>query len=551
MKRLFLVICVFSCLISAHLFAGSATWNLSPTIGDWNTAANWTPNTVPNGPGDTATFASSGITTLSLSAPVEVSEIIFDPDADPYTINVPSNLKLIVSGAGVTGDSRLTQTLVAQAPLTSSSLGGAIQFFNSATLARNTLIKAEGSPFLAMLGGEIDFFDRSSAGGGMIINQAGSFNNSLTIFHDQATAGHAVLINEGDTTGHLNARGGEIFFQDDSSAFKAVITNNGGSDSNALGGYIEFDGRATAGRSIITNTRGVGAGSPAEVLFTTSSTADMSTLIADGGIIGLNDDSDGDRSQIELLNDGLLTLALHRSPGSQIGSLEGDSGTVVLGRGNLSIGANDLSTTYGGKIVDLLTGRGRGSITKIGLGTLTLTGANSYSNGTTKEDGALVIDNTGGSGTGRGPVQSNIGLVGGSGTIAGAVTMGSGSGTGSILFPSTGTQDATTLTIQSSLTFKSDGAYFCRPDTRNAHTDLVVANGVTIEDGAAFLFHPVKNDALPIGTVITIFSNTSAAPIVGSFVGYPEGAIFSFGRNTYQLTYSGGDGNDLTLTVVP
>ena len=27
--------------------AGSATWNLNPASGDWNTAANWTPNDRP------------------------------------------------------------------------------------------------------------------------------------------------------------------------------------------------------------------------------------------------------------------------------------------------------------------------------------------------------------------------------------------------------------------------------------------------------------------------------------------------------------------------
>ncbi len=46
-------------------FAGSATWNLNPTSGDWNTAANWTPATVPNGPADTATFDISNTTGMS------------------------------------------------------------------------------------------------------------------------------------------------------------------------------------------------------------------------------------------------------------------------------------------------------------------------------------------------------------------------------------------------------------------------------------------------------------------------------------------------------
>ncbi len=37
--------------------AGSATWTLNPTSGDWNTAANWTPATIPNSPTDIATFS--------------------------------------------------------------------------------------------------------------------------------------------------------------------------------------------------------------------------------------------------------------------------------------------------------------------------------------------------------------------------------------------------------------------------------------------------------------------------------------------------------------
>jgi hypothetical protein len=46
--------------------AGSAMWKANPTSGDWNTAANWTPTTVPNGVSDTATFATSNTTQLSL-----------------------------------------------------------------------------------------------------------------------------------------------------------------------------------------------------------------------------------------------------------------------------------------------------------------------------------------------------------------------------------------------------------------------------------------------------------------------------------------------------
>ena len=54
-------------VMNASARAGSATWNLNPTTSDRNTAANWTPTTVPNGPGDTATFAVSKAATATTS----------------------------------------------------------------------------------------------------------------------------------------------------------------------------------------------------------------------------------------------------------------------------------------------------------------------------------------------------------------------------------------------------------------------------------------------------------------------------------------------------
>jgi len=40
MKKLFPVLYLFSCLVAAPSFAGSATWLLNPVTNDWNTATN-------------------------------------------------------------------------------------------------------------------------------------------------------------------------------------------------------------------------------------------------------------------------------------------------------------------------------------------------------------------------------------------------------------------------------------------------------------------------------------------------------------------------------
>ena len=57
--------------------AGSATWNFNPTSSDWNTAANWTPDTVPNGPTDIATLATSNTTDISISQRTDLDSLVF------------------------------------------------------------------------------------------------------------------------------------------------------------------------------------------------------------------------------------------------------------------------------------------------------------------------------------------------------------------------------------------------------------------------------------------------------------------------------------------
>ena len=59
--------------------AGSATWKLDPASSDWNTATNWSPETVPNGPADIATFALSNMASVGLSADASVDSIVFNP----------------------------------------------------------------------------------------------------------------------------------------------------------------------------------------------------------------------------------------------------------------------------------------------------------------------------------------------------------------------------------------------------------------------------------------------------------------------------------------
>jgi autotransporter-associated beta strand protein len=74
------------------------------------------------------------------------------------------------------------------------------------------------------------------------------------------------------------------------------------------------------------------------------------------------------------------------------------AGNVALNANTLTVGStNNLSGTFGGVIAD---GTGAGGLTKAGTGTFTLTGANTYSGGTTLNAGTLNINNASAIGTG-------------------------------------------------------------------------------------------------------------------------------------------------------
>jgi autotransporter-associated beta strand protein len=174
------------------------------------------------------------------------------------------------------------------------------------------------------------------------------------------------------------------------------------------------------------------------------------------------------------------------------------------------------NATFSGVIQEGGIGGGTGgSLSKIGTGTPTLTGANTYTGDTTIEGGRFVVNNMGGSGAGTGAVQVTAGTLGGRGIIGGAVTVGTGSGTGAVLAPGRhGGKPGNPLTIQSALTFNSDATYDFGFSAKRAIADKVVANGVTVS-GAQFHFVDRSAIALPSGAVFTAIDNTAATPDCG------------------------------------
>jgi autotransporter-associated beta strand protein len=520
-------------------WAGSATWQVTPMDNDWNNPANWTAGGPPNGPSDTATFSLTQGPSVSVSTNTEVNEVIFD--STPYTIEVPypNGITLTISGAGITNESGVTQTFLVHGDLflqnnaavgnsvtveTGSGGSGYVQFSGNA---------AAGNCMFNLDPGTVEFDGNATADNGVFDVHGFTFCGSgagAVAFYDTASAGSGTFILDGGAVCG-NGGGGSVYFSGTSTAGNAVFTINGATSTDESGGFVSFQGSPeegpTAGNATLIANGGSGGGS--------------------GGAIQFVSVSAGGTSRLELFGNASLDVNPYYIPSLTVGSIEG-TGTVTLDNGvNLIVGSSNLSTTFSGIIQDGVNHLG--SLTKIGTGTLTLSGANTYTGGTTVTEGTLLVTNRRGSGTGSGAVQVNAGTLGGTGKIGGTVTVGMRTGPGAFLSPGVAANTPGILTIQKKLTFKADSTYTYGLKTTNATADQVVAKGVTINSGALFSFASIGNTRLAPGTIFTAINNTGATPIAGRFSNLADGSTFPVGSNTYLVSYEGGTGNDLTLTV--
>jgi len=527
-KLIFFLILTFSFIL--HVNAGSATWNVNPVNNDWNNPANWTPPTVPEEMGDIATFGPSSITSLSFSADVIVSGIVFQPDASEYTITVSRHDKIVYlignPDGAIINQSGKVQKFVGVGTVCPLHCSGDAFWFQQISFGPLLDFTAAASNirFVDQVGPVTANFTIRAA------RQADSSPGSLvfTSLGGNTDAGNSRITVEGASVD--GAQGGQAIFG--ASAGNAIITANGGTTTGALGGSVSFALGGRAKSATLIANGGTNGGEGGLIFFDTAAAPNTT-------------------ARIELFGNGTLDTSGEYFVPFRIGSLEG-SGTVSLGRVTLVTGSNNLSTTVSGIIQDegIIT-TGPGSLKKVGTGTLTLEGANTYTGGTTINEGTLIVGNSTGSATGTGRVRVNGGTLGGQGTIAGAVLIGTGNGPGAFLAPSAEVSELTIFTTQDKLSFRADGTYTYMLNTDTAAGDQVVANGIRIESGAQFDFDVIGNQELDIGQVFTPISNTSTRRISGTFSNLADGSIVTINGNNFQASYSGGDGNDLTLTVVP
>ena len=496
--------------------AGNATITNQPTDGGRTTTDFYETSTaanarIKNKAGSYPTLA--GITTFHDSATAGTG--VFTNDGGDGQFNFKNS-----STAG-------------QASFSNGYAGGTIAFFNDSTAGQATL-ELRGKE-----NSRVQFWDASSAGssnidvGGLVLGPTNEFNDVQ--FYQQSNAANATITVRGD--------GGRVWFAG-ATAGNATINLLGstrpGNVPGTVAGQAVFDSLGTAGNAIVTAQPSTVVGAPGGAIdFINAGDAGSATLIANGGASAVNGGhirfgggSTGGSARIIVNAGANADFSLNgfgSYTGTAVGSIEGD-GSFFLGNSLLTVGNRNTNTTVSGTIADIggyYTSTG-GQLSKVGSGTLTLDGANTYTGLTTVAQGALVVN---GSIAGSALVKNGATLKG-TGTM-GSVVVEAGGELSPGLSPGTITVGGLNLMSGSKLKYELGAARDHILVTNNGNVtlggtlDLAILTGFDPQPGQTFdLFEGA------IGSVMGLFTTVNA-PI--------------FNGHTLDLVYTA---NHVTLRVI-
>jgi autotransporter-associated beta strand protein len=233
----------------------------------------------------------------------------------------------------------------------------------------------------------------------------------------------------------------------------------------------------------------------------------------------------------EQIGDGSLVTMngswFMQSYGETIGAL-GGNGTIS--HTGLLVISGAATSTFAGDLT------GTGGLTRAGTGTTIMTAGSTYSGTTTITGGELDVDGnvTATAFTVSGGVLGGGGAIGAVSLTAGTLSPGK-AGTTSTL--STGNLD---LGGTAKLLVQLDGG------TAGTGYDVVHVVGTVTLSG---ILQVSRGFSPAVGDHFIIIDNDGADPVSGTFAGIPNGGAYTADNLTMDVSYDGGDGNDVVLTI--
>ncbi|WP_296341163.1 autotransporter-associated beta strand repeat-containing protein [Reyranella sp.] len=294
------------------------------------------------------------------------------------TLSVDANSRLGNANGGLAfggGTLRTTADISMSRATTLNAGGGTFEVASSTTLIQNGAIGGAGG------------LTKTGAGtltlAGVNTYQGGTTINGGTLF---------VSSNDrlGEATGGLTFDGGTLMAISSFTMSRATTLNAGG------GTILVALSQSLTQNGVIGGTGGLTKTGLGALVLTAVNTYQGDTTINAGTLALSGSGSIASSSGLDLAAAG-TTFTIEGSSGNQtIQDLSGVAGsTVALGNHTLTAGTTN-STTFRGVIADNgLGGALGGSFTKIGSGTLTLEGDNTYTGATTVSAGTLALANGG------------------------------------------------------------------------------------------------------------------------------------------------------------
>ncbi|MBX9678173.1 MAG: SBBP repeat-containing protein [Gemmataceae bacterium] len=400
----------------------------------------------------------------------------------------------------------------------------------SGTITGGSVAKG-GAGTLTLTGANTYSGNTTISAGTLVVGGGSALPNGSAV--DLTASGASLQLNFNETIGSLAGVAGSVVTlgsntlstggNDGLTTFAGAISGTGGLTKQGSGAFT------LSGANSYQGTTSISAGTIVAASASALGTAAGNTIIASGATLDVQADL------------GTESLSVGGSGVGGNGALATSTGSGTIG-GSVTLTTNARIGGAGSLSVNGAIG-GAFDLAKVGVGSATFAAANSYTGVTTVSAGTLLVNGSLANGTADDDVVVAGGILGGSGTIDGAIRVDSGS-----LAP------GTSPGILNSGSVPFTGGSFA-PEINGTtvgtqYDQLNVSGTVALGSGVATL--NLSGSFVPVlGNRFVLINNDGTDNTTGYFAGLPEGAMITFGGVPLYVTYNGGDGNDVVLNTMP